>query len=146
MRDRPNAYLGTGWSFPPTFFPGDGVSLVSAEEDIRQSLQILLSTSLGERVLQPTYGCNLSELLFEPLSPTITANIKEHLRIAILYYEPRIRLNRLDLSLDRDVDGVVLITVDYTILSTNSRFSLVYPFYLQEGANPLPDVPPFLLP
>lgn len=129
------AYLGKGWSFPPTFIPNSGVTLVSAEEDICQSLQILLSTSLGERVLQPTYGCNLTELMFEPLSPTVTSNIKELVRMAILYHEPRIRLNNLDLTMPPEELGLVLITVDYTIRSTNSRFSFVYPFYLEEGAN-----------
>ena len=131
------AYLGTGWSFPPTFTKSGGVALVSAETDIQQSLQILLSTGLGERVLQPTYGCDLTELLFEPLSPTVASNIKELVRVAILYHEPRIRLNTIDLTLT-DSQGVVLIEVNYTILSTNSRFSFVYPFYLQEAAAPAP--------
>ncbi|MBD1848317.1 GPW/gp25 family protein [Cyanobacteria bacterium FACHB-63] len=133
MEDSGKAYLGTGWSFPPTFDRANGVELVSAEDDIWQSLYILLSTSLGERVMQPTYGCNLQELLFETLSPNVASNIKELIRTAILYHEPRIRLNRLDLSLSDQLEGVVNITVIYTILSTNSRFSLVYPFYLQEG-------------
>jgi phage baseplate assembly protein W len=109
------------------------VELVSAEEDIWQSLYILLSTSLGERVMQPNYGCNLQELLFETLTPTVSSNIKEFLRTAILYHEPRIRLNRLELIEDQ-LRGIVNITVEYTILSTNSRFSLVYPFYIREGA------------
>lgn len=135
MDDTGKAYLGTGWSFPPTFdIASRSVQLVSAEDDIWQSLYILLSTSLGERVMQPTYGCNLQELLFETLTPTVASNIKELLRTAILYHEPRIRLNRLDLSLNEQLEGVVNIAVDYTILSTNSRFSLVYPFYKQEGA------------
>ena len=135
MDDNSKAYLGTGWSFPPTFDNASrSVELVSAEEDIWQSLYILLSTSLGERVMQPTYGCNLQELLFENLTPTVASNIKEVLRTAILYHEPRIRLNRIDLNLSEQIQGVVNITVDYTILSTNSRFSLVYPFYLREGA------------
>jgi uncharacterized protein len=135
MDDNGKAYLGTGWSFPPTFDKaGSGVQLVSAEEDIWQSLYILLSTSFGERVMQPTYGCNLQELLFEALSPTVASNIKEMLRTSILYHEPRIRLNQLDLAQNDVLEGIVNITVDYTILSTNSRFSLVYPFYIQEGA------------
>jgi uncharacterized protein len=135
MDDTGKAYLGTGWSFPPTFdIASRSVQLVSAEDDIWQSLYILLSTSLGERVMQPTYGCNLQELLFETLTPTVASNIKELLRTAILYHEPRIRLNRLDLNLNEQLEGVVNIAVDYTILSTNSRFSLVYPFSIREGA------------
>jgi uncharacterized protein len=146
METNDTAFLGTGWFFPPTFDkPPDQTSdqasvkasgtvrLVSAVDDICQSLQILLSTSLGERVMQPTYGCNLQDFLFEPLSPTITSSIKEQLRTAILYHEPRIQLNSLDMSLDEQLQGRVNLTVDYTIISTNSRFNLVYPFYLQEG-------------
>lgn len=131
-------YLGTGWGFPPSFAANGDVALVSADEDIRQSLQILLSTRLGERVMQPTYGCNLDELLFEPLSATVASNIKELVRTAILYHEPRIRLERVDLQLDRDRQGVVLITVDYIIRATNSRFSFVYPFYVEEGVRQQP--------
>lgn len=133
-----NTYLGTGWAFPPTFAKQVGVELVSAETDIAESLTILLSTHLGERVMQPTYGCNLTELLFEHLNPTVASNIKEQIRTAILYHEPRIRLNRLDLSQDPEQQGVVQILVDYTVISTNSRFNFVYPFYTQEGIGTVP--------
>ena len=128
-------YLGTGWSFPPTFDQKSGqVELVGGEDDIFQSLTILLSTNLGERVMQPSYGCNLSELMFEPLSPTMSSYIKELIRNAILYNEPRITLNKIDLQLNDQLEGVVNICIEFTILSTNSRFSFVYPFYTQEGA------------
>lgn len=142
MNEDRKAYLGTGWSFPPTFDrEARRTRLVSAEEDINQSLQILLSTSLGERVMQPSYGCDLSDLLFEALTPTVASGIKERVRTAILYHEPRIRVNRLDLSLDDQLQGVVLIEVDYIVISTNSRFNSVYPFYIQEGSGNLLPVP-----
>lgn len=134
MIDDNNAYLGTGWSFPPTFNKvARQVGLVSAVDDIRESLSILLSTGIGERVMQPTYGCNLSDLMFEPLNPTISSYIKELIRTAILYNEPRIRLDAIQLQLDEQLEGVVNIRIDFTVISTNSRFSFVYPFYLQEG-------------
>ncbi len=141
MENANKAYLGTGWAFPPSFFQNGQVSLVSAEEDICESLQILLSTSLGERVLQPTYGCNLQDLVFETLTPTVASSIKERVRTAILYHEPRINLDGLDLTLG-DLEGIVLLTVEYTVLSTNSRFNLVYPFYLKEGSGILPAAAP----
>lgn len=136
MDEDRKAYLGTGWSFPPTFDKtAKQVRLVSAEADVCESLQILLSTSLRERVMQPTYGCDLHALVFEALTPTVVSGIKERVRTAILYYEPRIRLNQLDLNLDDQLRGVVNITVDYTVISTNSRFNYVFPFYLQEGSD-----------
>ncbi|MFK8185243.1 MAG: GPW/gp25 family protein [Phormidesmis sp.] len=128
------AHLGTGWSFPPSFEIAAGrVGLVSGEQDIRESLSILLSTSVGERVMQPTYGCDLTELMFEPLSPTMTSQLKALIQDAILYHEPRIQLEEIDLQLDEQLEGVVNILVDYTVISTNSRFNFVYPFYLQES-------------
>ena len=147
MENSDKAYLGTGWRFPPTFYLESGnISMVSAEEDIRESLQILLSTSLGERVMQPTYGCDLQDLLFEALTPTVASSIKEQVRTAILDHEPRIRLDQIDLALDRNLEGIVLIALEYTILSTNSRFSFVYPFYLKEGSGILPAAAPNAVP
>lgn len=138
METNDKAFLGTGWAFPPTFDRKSGtVEMVSAEVDICQSLQILLSTSLGERVMQPTYGCNLEDYVFEPLNSAIASSIREQIRTAILYHEPRILLNSLDLSLDQQLEGRVNLTVDYTILNTNSRFNIVYPFYLNEGTGNL---------
>lgn len=137
MENNDKAFLGTGWAFPPTFDRKVGVQMVSAETDICQSLQILLSTSLGERVMQPTYGCNLEDYVFEPLSSAIASSIKEQIRTAILYHEPRILLNSLDLNLDQQLEGCLNLTIDYTVLNTNSRFNVVYPFYLEEGTGNL---------
>ena len=133
-------YLGTGWGFPPTFDKtSKTVRMVSAEQDICESLHILLTTSIGERVMQPTYGCNLQDLQFEILSPTVISSIKELIRTAIIYHEPRIRLNKLEIEQDllEPRSGLVKIAIDYTISSTNSRFNIVYPFYIQEGTGNL---------
>lgn len=138
MEINDKAFLGTGWAFPPSFDnKSGGVKMVSAETDICQSLQILLATSLGERVMQPTYGCNLDDYVFEPLSSAIASSMKEQIRTAILYHEPRILLNRLDLDLDQQLEGRLNLTVDYTVLNTNSRFNIVFPFYLKEGTGNL---------
>jgi uncharacterized protein len=128
------AYLGTGWSFPPTFDrKARAVDMVRAETDIQQSLHLLLSTTLGERVMQPTYGCNLDQLLFEPLSLSVITFIKDQVETAIIYHEPRIELENLDLSLDEQTQGLVRLSIDYLIVSTNTRSNYVFPFYLEEG-------------
>ena len=88
------SFLGSGWSFPPEFSrKRPGVVMVADETDIKQSLQILLSTALGERIMQPKYGCNLDDLLFEPLNTTVRTYIRGLVKQAILIYEPRISLN-----------------------------------------------------
>ena len=127
------SFLGTGWSFPPAFDKHLlGVDMLSDATDVQSSLEILLSTRPGERVMLPGYGCNLDELIFEPLTTTLKTYMTDLISTAILYYEPRITLNSIDLSQSNDLEGLVLIMIDYTVKSTNSRYNYVYPFYKNE--------------
>jgi phage baseplate assembly protein W len=131
-----NSFLGTGWSFPPSFEKSSGeVSMLRDEDDIQSSLHILLTTRIGERVMQPTYGCNLDELVFESLSSTFKSFIRDLVKTAILYHEPRIKLNKVDLDDSRDLEGIILISIDYTIRTTNTRFNYVFPYYRNEGTD-----------
>lgn len=136
-----NSFLGTGWSFPPVFNRESGtVDMVSDEEDIKQSLNILLSTSLGERVMQPKYGCNLNDYLFDGLDSSTIGYIKDRVANSILYYEPRIIVERIDVTGDDSADlleGKFTISVEYSIPGTNSRFNYVYDFYKNEALKPL---------
>ena len=128
------SFLGTGWSFPPQFNNVSAqAALLSDEEDIQSSLEILLSTRQGERVMRPDYGCNLDELVFEPLTTTFKTYIKDLISTAILYYEPRIAVNKIDLDDTGELEGRILISIDYTVRSTNSRYNFVYPFYKTEN-------------
>ena len=123
-------FIGTGWGFPPTFYrSSQTITVVSGETDINESLTILLSTTMGERVMQPAYGCNLKRFLFEPTNASVEAHIKKLVEDAILYFEPRILLEQVYL---KGTDGSLEIIVDYTIRSNNTRGNFVYPFY-QEG-------------
>ena len=131
------SFLGTGWSFPPSFTRGGGeVEMVSGAEDVHQSLQILFATQLGERVMQDAFGCDLNGFLFEELDQALVNRIKAQISDAILYHEPRIKLDRLDVAESPREAGLILIGLDYTILSTNTRYNMVYPFYLSEAVAP----------
>jgi len=130
----PDSFLGTGWSFPPTFDKVAGsVEMTSDELDIQRSLQILLTTRPGERVMQPDYGCNLDEMVFEPMTTTFMTHICEMVKTAILYYEPRIVLNNVQIDESRETEGIILVIIDYTVSTTNSRFNYVFPYYKNEG-------------
>ncbi len=127
------SFLGKGWDFPPAFKKDTKeVSMIEAEEDIQSSLEILLSTRLGERIMQPKYGCELDELIFEQLTTTMKTYIKDLITTAILYYEPRIDAENITFQ-SRDAEGLVLINIEYRIRSTNARKNMVYPFYLKEA-------------
>ena len=128
------AFLGTGWSFPPEFNrQARQVKMVSQEEVIRQSLWVLLSTTPGERIMQPAYGCGLKAMVFENITESTATEIRDIIERAILFFEPRITLNRVDLDTSEIYHGMLNISLEYTIRSTNSRSNMVYPFYLQEG-------------
>lgn len=136
MKNENIAFLGTGWSFPPDFSKAQrGLQLVSDTEDIRQSLEILLSTRPGERITRPDYGCNLSRLLYEPLTTGLTTYCKDIIRTAILYHEPRIRLIQVELTPHKEQQEVIDISLEYLVKTTNTRNNYVYPFYLNEGTN-----------
>lgn len=132
-----DSFLGTGWAFPPQFDKASGtVELVQEEEDIRQSLEILLSTSIGERVMQPLYGCNLRDYQFEPVSNTFLGFLVDMVERAILFFEPRIVVEDISITEPGDIqmfEGKILISVDYVIAGTNSRYNYVYDFYLREA-------------
>ncbi len=129
-------YLGRGWSFPPNFTRAPvGVAMLEEDADVASSLEILLNTTPGERVLQPLYGCNLSELVFETLDTRMKTLMADKVESAILYYEPRVKLESVVLDDSLKLEGVVLIRVVYTVKSTNSRFNFVYPYYKNEGTD-----------
>ncbi|MHA7059795.1 GPW/gp25 family protein [Aquimarina sp. M1] len=137
--DTKRSFLGTGWGFPPEFKKeGNGsgkVIMLSDEVDIKSSLEILLSTRLGERIMVPNYGCNLDELLFKPLNLTLKTFVKELIKNAILYYEPRIDVEKIQIDQNNELDGKLLILIEYRIRVTNARNNLVFPFYKEEGTN-----------
>lgn len=127
------SFLGTGWSFPPTFRRSTrSVDMLSDENDIQSSLEILLSTRVSERVMQPKYGCNMERLLFEPLDTTLQAYMKDLIRTAILYFEPRIILENVTLEPVAN-EGRINVNIEFTVATTNTRNNFVYPFYLNEG-------------
>lgn len=128
------SFLGTGWSFPPQFSKESvEVKMLSDVADIESSLQVLLTTRPGERVMQPHYGCNLDELVFEPLTSTFKSYIKDLVKTAIINYEPRIKVEGVELDDTRELEGVILIEIAYEVRTTNTRYNFVYPFYKVEG-------------
>jgi len=128
------SFLGRGWSFPPEFSKEiRTVKMLEDEADIKSSLQILLSTRLGERIMVPGYGCNLEELLFSPLNLTLKTYVIDLIKTAILYHEPRIDVKKIDIDPTDELNGVLLINIDYIIRSINSRMNMVFPYYKEEG-------------
>ena len=140
MSKSTKSFLGTGWSFPPKFSLGGGeVAMVSDEDDIHQSLSILLGTRLGERIMAEAYGCDVHSLVFEEVDQALVNRLKNLFTQAILKYEPRIELLGIEINSSQNEAGLLLISISYAVRGTNSRFNYVYPFFIKEaqGYNPL---------
>lgn len=131
-------FLGQGWSFPPEFHKladTAGVKMVSEEDDIRESLEILLSTRPGERIMQPAYGCGLHAMVFESISESTLTEIKDLIERAVLFFEHRISLEAIDIDTDESLQGKLKIQLTYFVRKTNTRSNIVYPFYFLEGSH-----------
>jgi uncharacterized protein len=124
-----NGFLGRGWSFPPEFGKENQAStMVSDEEDIRQSLIILLSTRNSER-FNRQYGCDLEEFVNEPINETLLSLMKNKIEKSILLYEPRITLTDIKIDSSEEGSGLLRICIYYEIHRTGKLGDLVYPFY-----------------
>jgi phage baseplate assembly protein W len=129
------SFLGKGWSFPPSFSAqGQQVNMVQDSEDIHQSLQILLATSVGERVMLENYGCLLSDFIFAEIDQYLVNNITSLIQNAINLHERRIILDSIAVSQANHLHGLLNINLSYTIRATNSRFNMVYPFFVNESS------------
>jgi phage baseplate assembly protein W len=127
------SFLGVGWAFPPCVEPDGAVALVAYEEDIRQSIFIIIGTNPGERVMRPDFGAGLNAFLFEPISFTTMQRIKQRVEEALIDWEPRIDVEHVRVSNDRSEPGKLMINIEYRVRATNTHANLVYPFYLEEG-------------
>ena len=125
-------YLGTGWGFPVRFNQR-GVHLVSDEEDIWESLRILFSTIPGERVFRYNYGCPIDKWVFSKIDLSERTMIIDIIEQAIREGEPRIITDSVEVEIRDAMEGILWIKIDFTIRQTNSRSSMVYPFYFLEG-------------
>ena len=124
-------FLGLGWNFPVRTDAGDQVALApSPEEGIRQSIWVILSTAPGERMMRPDFGCGLADLVFGVNNAGTASAVAGAVREALSRWEPRIDVLDVYAAPDPGRPNVLLIEIDYQIRSSNSRFNLVYPFYL----------------
>ncbi|WP_343641867.1 GPW/gp25 family protein [Roseateles sp.] len=130
-------FLGRGWSFPPRFDADRRAVMVAGIEDIEESLRILFRTRRGERVMQHAYGTLLHQMVFEEITDQTLTELRVMLEKAVLYFEPRIALERLDIRVSPDDLGTLLLQLEYRVRTTNTRHNMVYPLYLDQATHPV---------
>lgn len=124
-------FLGSGLSFPLRVDAMGRLELVSADQDIQQSIAIILGTRPGERVMRPEFGCDVSDLIFEPRDAILVGKIRSSVTRALARWEPRIEVIDVSPALDAESDGRVLVTIEYQIKATHDQRSIVYPFFIE---------------
>ncbi len=128
------AFLGVGWSFPPCT-AGDGSTLIASyEQDVAQAIWIILSTDWGERVMRPTFGAGLKSFVFGPINQITMQQVQTRVQQSLTMWEPRITVEQVNVSIDPNNQGTLLIAITYLVNVTNTLQNLVYPFFLEEGA------------
>lgn len=126
-------FLGIGWKFPVKINELKEVALSRDEQDIAEAIWIILSTAPGERLMRPDFGCGIYDYVFAPNNTRTAGLVRFHVEEALQRWEPRIELLEVKVEADADDPSILLITIAYKVRATDSRFNLVYPFYLERG-------------
>ena len=127
-------FLGRGWSFPITLEPEGGrIQPVEHERDVEQSIYIILSTSRGERVMRPDFGCGIHDLVFGAINTALITRIKNAVTEALRTFEARIDILRVEVDASGAATGLLMIHLDYRHRTTNQSGNFVYPFYFKEA-------------
>ena len=129
------AFLGVGWAFPFGLAADGTAATARHEEDIDQAIRIILGTNPGERVMRPDFGAGLEDFLFEPIAAGTLERIRRRVEEALVDFEPRIDVLRVEARPGGAPVNRVDIAIEYRVRSTNTLHNLVYPFYLDEGAS-----------
>jgi phage baseplate assembly protein W len=120
-------FVGRGLAFP--FSVDHRGSLAMTNGEVNDSIQMVLMTAPGERVMRPDFGCRIWDQLFEPINANTMGLMAVSVREALSRWEPRIELDDVRVEPDPSIQGAVKIELDYRIKTTNDRRNLVFPFY-----------------
>lgn len=132
--EKAKEFLGTGFHFPIEVDEATGrMKTVSLEEDIMQSIRMIMMTRKGERVMRPDFGCDIHEYAFDTMDYTTLVQMEHAVRQALMVWEPRITDVEVNIINEQDQEGTLLIEISYVVRSTNNPYNLVYPYYINEG-------------
>jgi uncharacterized protein len=126
-------FLGAGVAFPLGVDSQGRIAMRSLEDQVRQSILLILRTARGERVMRPDFGAGLEQHVFAPLTGTTAALAEHQAKEALVRFEPRIEVLTLVARIDPTQEGVLLLEMEYRVRRTDTTFNLVYPFYVERG-------------
>jgi uncharacterized protein len=122
-------FIGRGWSYPLGVSATGGIALSGGDDEIAESIRLILGTAYGERPMRPEFGCAIHDLVFASVDASFAGLVSTEVRASLVRWEPRIDVTDVTVTLDPAREGVALIGVEYTLRTTNDRRNLVFPFY-----------------
>ncbi|MCL1864387.1 MAG: GPW/gp25 family protein [Spirochaetes bacterium] len=126
-------FLGVGWNFPVQTNGSGNVDFAYYHDSIKQSIQIILGTSKGERIMRPDFGCEINELVFAPNNSNTCSLLAYYIEEALVKWEPRIILEKVEAYPNQLEEARIDIEISYKVREINTYFNQVYPFYLERG-------------
>jgi phage baseplate assembly protein W len=134
--NRQKAFLGSGWAFPVKFSEGNlQLNMTMYEANINDSIDLILMTRQGERIMEAQFGSGLQQFFFRKMDETLKGELSDAVKTSLLNNEPRIKVIAVTVSYADPVNGLVTIGIDYVYNQTNTRHNYVFPFHLTEGTN-----------
>jgi len=124
-------FLGVGWTSPVKLNDKYQIEMAHHEECVRQSLLMILGTAKGDRIMRPDFGCGIHDLVFANNSPSMFGRIIYEVRQSLINWEARIDILDINAYPHEKQPNLLLIQINYQVRTTNNRFNLVYPFYLE---------------
>ncbi len=122
--------IGRGWAFPPRVGPNGAMQLTNERTELNEAIRIILSTSPGQRVMRPAFGCRLQELIFAPNDSQTAAQARRYVEDALGMWEPRINVLDIRAYPEPHERFQLMIEVHYEVKATRDQRTLVYPFFL----------------
>lgn len=125
------SFLGKGIAFPVRLDARGNVALSEYEQNIEESIRIILGTAIGERVMRPEFGCRIHDFVFYPNNASTAALVSFYVREALVKWEPRIEDVSVTAYPDSERENTLLVNITYRVRKTNNMRNMVYPFYLR---------------
>ncbi len=122
-------FIGSGWAFPLRTDATGSIALVRREQEIEESIHLILGTAYGERPMRPEFGCGIHDLIFAPSNSTTAGQAAYEVRRSLSRWEPRVDVDDVAVTYDEADTSLMYISITYRVRGSNDPRNLVFPFY-----------------
>jgi phage baseplate assembly protein W len=129
-------FVGAGWAFPLRVNASGGIALVRREQELEESMRLILGTALGERPMRPEFGCAIHDYVFAPADASTAGRLAYEVQASLERWEPRIEVVNVEVTVDVTDATILYLDISYAIRGTNDPRNLVFPFYVIPSEQP----------